>query len=97
MTRDDILDFLRTHKQEIKQTYGVQQIGLFGSYAHQTAREDSDVDLVVEFEADKKTLRNFFSFKRYLEEGLGKSVDLGMESALKPVVREAIKNDIHYA
>jgi uncharacterized protein len=69
----------------MNQNYGVRHVGLFGSYARQAARDDSDVDLVVEFEADKKTLRNFFSFKRYLEKGFGRTVDLGMESALKPI------------
>jgi predicted nucleotidyltransferase len=97
MTRDDILNFLRLHKQEIESTYGVTRIGLFGSYARQTAREDSDIDLVVEIDKSRKTFRNFFNLKRYLEEGLGKPIDLGMESALKPVVKQAIKNDIFYA
>lgn len=96
MTRDEILHFLTTHKQLFKQTYGVEQIGLFGSFARQSAHEGSDVDLLVEFETGKKTLRNFFGFKRYLEKNLGAKVDLGMESALKPVVRESIKNDILY-
>jgi len=40
MTRDDILDFLRTHKQEMQLNYGVAVIGLFGSYARQAARDD---------------------------------------------------------
>jgi len=80
----------------IKRTYGVEQMGLFGSYARQSAHEGSDVDLLVEFEPGKKTLRNFFGVKRYLEESLGTKVDLGMESALKPVVRESIKDEILY-
>ena len=96
MTRDDILSFLKAHKQELRQGYGVTQMGLFGSYARQAENEDSDIDIVVEFEADKKTLRNFFGFKRYLEENLGNSVDLGIESALKPIVRNAVTKDIIY-
>ncbi|HUX62978.1 nucleotidyltransferase family protein [Sulfuricella sp.] len=97
MTRDDILTFLRTHKQEMQLNYGVAVIGLFGSYARQAARDDSDIDILVEFQAEKKTLRNFFGCKRYLEENLGKHVDLGIESALKPMVHETIKKDVLYA
>jgi predicted nucleotidyltransferase len=97
MTRDDILTFLKNHKQEMQQNYGVAVIGLFGSYARQAARDDSDIDILVEFQTEKKTLRNFFGFKRYLEENLGKHVDLGIESALKPMVNEAIKKDVLYA
>lgn len=44
MTSDDILSFLRTHKLEMAETFGVTSIGLFGSYARHTAREDSDID-----------------------------------------------------
>jgi len=97
MTRDDILTFLKTHKQEMQMNYGVAVVGLFGSYARQTARDDSDIDILVEFRTGKKTLRNFFGFKRYLEENLGKHVDLGIESALKPMVHETIKKDVLYA
>lgn len=96
MTRDDILSFLKAHQQEMRRGYGVKRIGLFGSYARQAENEDTDIDIVVEFEADKKNLPNFFGFKRYLEENLGNSVDLGIESALKPIVRNAVKKDIIY-
>ncbi|MDP1653229.1 MAG: nucleotidyltransferase domain-containing protein [Rhodocyclaceae bacterium] len=96
MTRDDILIFLKTHKQEMGQIYGVRQIGLFGSHARQTARDDSDIDIVVDIDTDKKTLRNFFGLKSYLEENLGKPVDLGIEGALKPLVKQAAEKEMIY-
>lgn len=97
MTRDDIMNFLRAHKNEMQSEYGVAVVGLFGSYARQSAHDDSDIDILVEFQSEKKTLRNFFGFKHYLEEHLGKRVDLGLESALKPVAHESIKNEVLYA
>lgn len=96
MTREDILEYLRSHRTDLREGFGVQHIGLFGSYARNDAREDSDVDLVVELEAGRKTLRNYFSLKRHLEAGLGRPVDLGMEGALKPLVREAVRKDVLY-
>ena len=96
MTRDDILVFLKSHKQEMGQIYGVTHIGLFGSYARQSARDDSDIDIVIELDVEKKTLRNFFGLKRYLEENLGKPVDLGIESSLKPSVKQAAERDMIY-
>jgi len=59
MTRDDILSFLKAHQQEMRRGYGVKRIGLFGSYARQAENEDSDIDIVVEFEADKKKPTEF--------------------------------------
>lgn len=96
MTRDQILDFLKTNKPTLHRAFGVRRLGLFGSYARQTAREDSDIDLVVEFDEDRVTLGNFLGCKRYLEDAFGTSVDLGTESALKPIVRSAIEHEIDY-
>ena len=94
MTQDDILNFLRTHKQEMRQLYGVTQIGLFGSHARRTSRDDSDIDILVDLDTEKKTLRNFFGLKRYLEENLGKPVDLGIEGTLKPLAKQAAEKDM---
>lgn len=96
MTRTEILDFLKQHKAEMRQAYGVQEIVLFGSYARQSAREDSDIDIAVELDDDKKTLTNFFGLKRFLEEHLGKRIDLGIKSAMKPIVRKAAQDDMLY-
>jgi predicted nucleotidyltransferase len=97
MERDDILLFLKKHKPTLRQEYGVERIGLFGSYARLAADRDSDIDIAVEFADGRKTLGNFLGLKRYLEQHLGKSVDLGIESTLKPVVRDAVKKDMLYA
>ena len=96
MKRDEILQFLKSHKEEMRLVYGVEHIGLFGSHARQTAREDSDIDLVVELDVEKKTLRNYFGLKQFLEENLGNTVDFGFESALNPHVMEAAKKDMIY-
>ena len=96
MTRNEILDFLRTHKAELKEVYGVQEIILFGSYARQTARDDSDIDIAVEIDEVKKTLTNFFGLKRHLEEELGKRIDLGIKGAMKPIVSKAAQKDMIY-
>ena len=96
MTRAEILDFLRAHKAELKEVYGVQEIILFGSYARQTARDDSDIDIAVEIEEKKKTLTNFFGLKRHLEEKLEKRIDLGIKGTMKPIVSKAAQKDMIY-
>jgi uncharacterized protein len=96
MTRADIVRILGTKKQELLEVHGVTQIGLFGSYARQSAGDDSDIDIMVEIEDDKKTLRNFFDLKRNLEKILEKKVDLGISSTLKPLVKETAEKDVIY-
>ena len=95
MTKNEILTFLRDKKEFLTQNYGVTSIGLFGSYARDEAREDSDIDIAVEMKKENKFM-NFFNLKYYLEDNLHKSIDMGIESVLKPVAKEYINKDIIY-
>ena len=76
----DIITFLQAHKVEMTERFGVVSLGLFGSYARGEAREDSDIDIAIELRPEKKSLGNFLGIRRYLEQELGKPVDLGIES-----------------
>jgi hypothetical protein len=95
MTKEFILHFLKTHKQELQLRFGVSKIGLFGSYVRQENNESSDIDIAVEFESDNR-FRTFFMLKYYLEENLKAEVDLGVEHTLKSIIRESIQKEIIY-
>ena len=95
ITRDEILHFLRSHKNQLRERYGVTRIGLFGSYARNEAKIDSDIDLAVEIQSPNK-YRSFFGFKRHLEKSFNHKVDLGIESTLKPIVKQHILKKIIY-
>lgn len=95
MNKQEIIEFLISHKRELYEKYGVTRIGLFGSYARDEAKEGSDIDIAVEIESKNK-YRSFFGLKRHLEESLNNKVDLGIESTLKPVAREYILKEIIY-
>ncbi len=96
MTKLEIIEFLRSHKDEMHEKFGLIKIGLFGSYVRGEQREDSDIDLVVEIESDNK-FRSFFGLKAYLEESFQKNIDLGIEESVKPTVRKYIQKEIEYA
>lgn len=95
LTREQILDFLRQHKKEMHDRFGVTKIGLFGSYARGDAREDSDIVIAVEMEGDR-LFRKFFALEFFLKSNLHKEIDLGIASSLKPIVREKVEKEIHY-
>jgi len=92
--KNDIIIFLQTHKDELEQRFGVVSVGLFGSYARGEAREDSDIDIAIELNPANKSLSNFLGIRRYLEDQLGRTVDLGIESTLKPLVRDLVAKEI---
>ena len=96
MNKEEIIAYLTSNKKEFREKYGVIKIGLFGSYVRGKQTENSDIDIAVELESTNK-FRSFFSLKRELEENLGRKVDLGIESTLKPIAKEYILKEIIYA
>lgn len=96
MNKIEILQFLQQNKQKLANDFGVIKIGLFGSYARGEENPGSDIDIVVEIESSKKTLKNFMGLKYFIEESLHKNVDLGIESSLKPLVKDSISKEIIY-
>jgi predicted nucleotidyltransferase len=74
MGKQEILEILRQYKQETAGTYGIVDIGVFGSVARGDAAEDSDVDVVVRIV--KPDLFMLVGIKHELEERLLRSVDV---------------------
>jgi len=86
-----ILDFLKTHKNELKEKFNVEKIGLFGSYVRDEANENSDIDIVVKMPSDFK---KFFELQYYLEKQFNKKIDLGLEKTLRSFIKD--KSEIIY-
>ena len=97
MNKEQALQILRENSTTLSETYGVRKIGLFGSIVRDQLRPESDIDIVVEIDMEKKKLHNFLALRRYLENQFGRPVDLGIESALKPIIRDAVQHEIAYA
>ncbi|WP_200802495.1 nucleotidyltransferase family protein [Desulfopila aestuarii] len=76
--------------------YGVQKIGFFRSVARGEQTLKSDIDIAIEMLPEKRNLQNFVALLRYIEKSLGAPVDLGIESTLKPAVKDSIQNEIIY-
>ena len=69
------IEEIRKKTVPIAKSYGVQSLGLFGSYARNEATDDSDVDLCVE-KGSLRSLLQYFSFVHDLEKVLGCHVDV---------------------
>ena len=89
----ELAGVLRGHLPELKERYGVEALGIFGSYAHGAEREGSDLDVLVEF-SRSTDLFEFVELKLHLSDLLGVEVDLVMRRALKPRIGERILREV---
>lgn len=93
MNRADILTLLDSHGDSIKREFGVANLALFGSAARDELRLDSDIDFLVDF-AGAATFDRYFGLKDWLEEALGRPVDLVTSKGLKPRARKQVEKEL---
>lgn len=77
MSKDSVLNLLRTHKATLVKLFGVTELALFGSFARDQATEGSDIDVLVRFDVPPDW-RCYFGAQGYLEDLLGRTVDLAI-------------------
>ena len=92
MRRDEALTNLRNSLPVLRRDFGVRRIALFGSTARDEARNESDLDILVEFELGP-TFDSFMGLKLFLEDNLGRTVDLVTTDALKPRMRSVVERE----
>jgi uncharacterized protein len=90
MNRNDVLGFLSSHRQALEEQFGIQSLALFGSVARDEAGPDSDIDVLVEFR-ETPGLTEYMRVKFWLEDHLGRPVDLVMKAALKPWAKPLVE------
>jgi uncharacterized protein len=89
MSRQEVLSTLRAQQATLHARFGVTRLALFGSVARDEAGQDSDVDLLVEFDRPIGLFR-FLELQNHLEDLLRCGVDLGTPQSLKPRIRDRV-------
>jgi len=84
---------LQEAKHRLAEEYGVSRLGVFGSCARGDERDDSDMDILVEF-MTAPDLFEFFEIEEYLENKLGRKIDLVREQALKSQIKEEVMKEV---
>ena len=92
MRRQEIVDALASHREEIRR-FNVRSLSLFGSAARDELHPSSDLDFVVELDGPA-TLSSFMGLKLFLEDLLGRRVDLVTSRAMKQRLRHAIESEL---
>ena len=91
---EEIKQQLATLKKELASKYPITSMAIFGSVARREANENSDIDILVEF--DGKIGSRFITLAEELESSLKNRVDLVSRNGIKPKYFDRIKSDLVY-
>lgn len=95
-TSDEIRAKLQVGAPQIKESFHISELGLFGSYVRGAQKRNSDVDILVSFLHGHKDFFNYVRCKLFLEDLLSAKVDLVIKDALKPRIRGKILDEVEY-
>jgi predicted nucleotidyltransferase len=94
ISKSIVIERLSELKPFLQKEYSVKSIGLFGSFSDNSFSDESDIDILVEFE--KPIGWKFFTLEIYLEKTFGRKIDLVTKSALKYQIKEKIMKQVKY-
>ncbi len=96
LTKQEIFKTIQDNKETIK-SFGVTQIGLFGSYVRDEQTENSDIDILVDIIKEKKTLKNYIDFCDMLENLFeNNKIDIVSKKGLSEFIGPHILKEVHY-
>ncbi|MEJ2902324.1 nucleotidyltransferase family protein [Pedobacter panaciterrae] len=80
-----LISLLKANSQKLK-SYGVSSLSIFGSFISGKLDVDSDVDLLVDFDPSQKSYDNFMDLSFFLEDLLGRKVELVTPQSLSKYI-----------
>ncbi len=96
-SKEYILSIMKQHKKEL-QDYGIIRIGLFGSYVRGEHSNNSDIDILIEFEPDKENFDNYMSVYDILENLFrNEKIEIVTKNGLSPYIGPQILKEVIYA
>lgn len=94
-TKEEVIKVLKRELPYLKENYGVSTMGLFGSYSRGEETEDSDIDLLVDFEKPIDYFK-LIDMEDYLKEKIGIEVEVVTRPALKDRIKNRILKEVSY-
>ena len=94
--KEYILSVLKSQREKLH-SFGIKEVGLFGSYARNEQTEKSDIDLLVDFDPDKETFDNYMAVYELLEQLFSNTkVDIVTKNGLSPYIGPKILKEVQY-
>ncbi|MHC1776844.1 MAG: nucleotidyltransferase family protein [Lentimicrobium sp.] len=90
------MSILKTHKPELAK-FGIQDIGLFGSYVRDEQSAKSDIDILIDFYPDKENFDNYMAVYDYFERLFqNEKVEIVTKNGLSPHIGPKILKEVTY-
>lgn len=94
---DQIIEKLKQEKSHLQQEFNITEIGIFGSYTRDEQTENSDIDILIDYDKTKSfSLLELVGLEDYLGNLFGKKIDIITKNALKPRIGRQILNEVIY-
>lgn len=92
--KNEVVKKLEEHLPEIRERFGIEMLGVFGSVSRGEDKPDSDIDILYRFKAGIKTYHAMLELVDYLEELFGRPVDLTAADWISPMLKSHIDADV---
>lgn len=95
-TKDNILKKLRSNKLKLSK-FGIRNVGLFGSYIRDEQSNESDIDLLIDFEPEKENFDNYMAVYDLFEKLFkNEKIEVVTKNGLSPYIGPKILNEVQY-
>ena len=95
-TKENILKTLKSNKLKLSK-FGIRDVGLFGSYIRNEQSNDSDIDLLIDFEPEKENFDNYMAVCDLFEKlFINEKIEVVTKNGLSPYIGPKILNEVQY-
>jgi predicted nucleotidyltransferase len=94
-TKEELFQIIFSNSSELRK-YGVKQLGVFGSFVRDEAKDDSDVDFLIDLIPEAKTFKNFMRLADFLESITGRKIEIVMPKSLSKYIGPYILKEVEY-
>ena len=93
--KEELIELLIKNQEKIL-SFGIERVGIFGSFVRNEMSSESDVDFYVEFKESFKSYDNFMDLAFYLKELTGREIELVTPNSLSPYIGPEILKEVKY-
>ena len=86
-SKEEIVDFLRNHKDYLEHKFGIKKIVLFGSFSRKTQKKNSDLDIMINCQKEYKRYDLYLELKNFLKDKIGRDIEIVYESSMNPIIK----------